>query len=214
MKFEDINEVNVEFEWFPQETGSVMEELTYQEIRDLKPDALKISDFGYDDGTENNAVEKYFTENEADFGEQEAVEYFGDDLRMMMTNVFSEVKEKLCGLEVEAHSDLLADYIEDLKQRCEVFSTNLYNRSQSEIYARITQCLGEGGCVIAAVDNGQWEGTEKTELLDGGIRTIEIIGAKDEILFLHDYGTPERNNDHMMMSDFAKLNGILLEVLK
>lgn len=186
----------LEFEWFSDEIEALDEDAVYSEIMDLKLEVEK----GMEREEEIWKPEKCF---------------YGD-LNGMMKTVFSDVQENLCGRKAEICSSILAAHIKELSQYCEVLSSDLYDCLESEVCARIEKCIDEKGCVIAVVDNGQWENDGKQEMifLDDGMRVLEVIGIDDKNLIINDYGRPDGENIQVQVTEFVKMNGVLLEVLK
>ena len=133
-----------------------------------------------------------------------------------MNEVFSCVYEELCGYELSIKSEILSDYIKEMNKSCEVIQTDINSCSESELAARVERCIGENGRVIAVVDNDMWEeifGNHDTVFMDSGLRTILIDGKDDNHIYVCDYANQDFNMS-ITVGDFAKLHGILLEVLK
>lgn len=204
-----------EFDWFSEEKEAFAEETIYSELEDLRAEAeMSLENSEKEDNLEKNEYSEIECMDEAIEAVNVPEIYFGEELDMAMKYVFSDVKKKLCGRQTEVSSGLVADYIDEIRKNCEVFFSELHNCTESEVYARISQCLAENGCVITAVDNGQWEDEKEYEsiFMDDGMRILEVIGIDGEYLIINDYGKTDGRK--IQVSEFIKMNGLLLEVLK
>lgn len=188
-----------EFDWFPDEN-----EIMYAQTDD------RIENQTY---TEYDLYETAYVEPAQ--AEQRDI-IFSESLDGAMNEVFSSVYEELCGYELSMKSEILSDYIKELNKSCEVIQTDIDSCTASELAARVERCIGENGRVIAVVDNDMWEemlGNHDFVFMDSGLRTILIDGKEDDYIYVCDYANQDFNVS-ITVGDFAKLHGILLEVLK
>ncbi len=194
--FENIFDGNeLEFDWFPDELS---ETEPYDEITDLSYEAQELMN-AYDDTEE---IDSIATDIE---------EYPKERLDMCMNSVFSDVKEKLCGVKCDVQSEYFSEYIDELSSDCEIISTPIHNCSKSELKSRVEQCIEENGCIIAAIDNSGFE--SETVFLDGGSRVVNVVGIDDSFIYLSD-NFFSGNMTSISIEDFLKLDGMILEVLK
>lgn len=196
----------LEFDWFPDSIEMLEEISDYSEITDLKIEAKELP---------IDIISALDNEN-TNLRNDEIREDFGEGLDGAMGYVFSEVEEKLCGIESKIKSEYLTDYIDELNQKCEVICTNICNCSESELRSRVEQCVNDNGCVIATIDNIclTYDDEMESVFLDDGIKTIEIIGIEDLVVIAKDYSLYFESRIEININKFLKLNGIILEVFK
>jgi len=198
-----------EFDWFPDSS-----ELTeYLGLTDLRESAEKATQPEVESGLEDCAGSVL-----GDIGEDGLMWNYCENLTDAASGVFKAISEKLCGPGEPECSGLPAYFMERLSRRCEVVQTELPRGTEAgELPARIEACLLERGCAAAMVSDAQWRrltGEPELPFVDSGVRTLQIIGAKENSIVVNDFAFAYGRSLEVSKGAFCSLYGILVEVYK
>lgn len=195
-----------EFDWFENELEIFESEEQYQKIEDLKRtcEEVKISEeISAEDMEDAEGVVWQYCEN----------------LQESMQFVFSRIYEDLCGSRLQISSDLLADYIDELNEKCVVLQSDIVPKQTkfSGVVARIEGCLAEGGVVVLGVSDSKWRafiGEPESCFLDSGLRIVQVTNYDRDSLWVKDCADKHGQSIKISKNEIVLLDGILLEVYK